>query len=89
MEKNSDKALWDKQIKPNKQASQMPLYFWVRFIFLLAIFSKAWVLALRVICIPNKIQLEKINFTLASGYKLEIAFGLGMWASVYFPLSAL
>lgn len=41
-------------------------------------------LALKV-CFPSETPLEKINFSFASGYQLEIASGLGMEAYIHFP----
>lgn len=42
---------------------------------------------LRVVCFPSETPLEKINFSFASGYRLEIG-GLGMGARIHFSFSS-
>lgn len=43
---------------------------------------------LRVVCFPSETPLEKINFSFASGYRLEIGCGLGMGARIHFSFSS-
>ena len=54
---------------------------------LLAIYSWAYSLPLRVVCFPSETPLEKTKFSFASGYQLEIASGLGMGRVSTSPLS--
>lgn len=44
----------------------------------------AWVLFLKVACIPNETLLEKTYFSFVSGYQLEIGSGLGKRFCVHF-----
>lgn len=54
-------------------------------LLLLVIYCWVWGLALRVICIPGEILLEKMSFSFVSSYQLEILTELRMRAFVSFP----
>lgn len=53
-------------------------------VFVLAIYCFEWGLVLRMVCVPSENPLEKTKVLLASGYILETASELWMWACVHF-----
>lgn len=76
--KSPDTILWD------KEPLNIPLSF-----FFVAHPLLGTGLLLRVVYFPSELSLEKTKFSLANGYQLEIASGLGMGTFVPFSFQFL
>lgn len=75
MQKTYKEKIIDKALR----GKESPSYYFVP-----ALYSWAWSLLLRSVCIPNESALEKTNFSFVSNYQLATASVLGMGTCVYF-----